>query len=163
MTDCSEYTIQPALVINPGETRRIAPNFLRKCAVYWLPDEPISFGEFNRPRIGNGLAAQCSVAGTTGQKEPLWPKAVGGIATDGSVTWTMVAAGTNGLNAISGPSVTSDISGVTCSNVSVLESSKILLDVSAGAIAEQEGELVFSFTLDGVSRIARQKIIVKKV
>lgn len=162
MTDEADYIIQPALQINPGETRRIAADFLRKCAIYWRPEEDVALTEYVRPTAGNGLAAQCSVAGTTGAREPHWPTLAGRTVVDGSVTWTMVAAGANGLNAISAPSVSCDIAGVTTANVAVAESRKIQVDVISAVIDETEGELVYTFTLNSVTRIARQKVTVKK-
>lgn len=161
MTD-TEYRIQPEAYKDPGESMPVAPDFYDMCAVRWSPNEPISANEYVRPQIANGFAYQASGAGLTGSNEPRWPKTLGATVTDGSVTWTAVAAGTNALNAISSPSATVEPSGgMTVTSVSVSESRKILATYVGGTDG-QDYEVIYQFTLNGVTRIARHVVRVRR-
>lgn len=160
MTDETDYTITPALVLDPGETRTYDVDFFSKAAAFWRPNEDYSAAEYVRPILANGFAYQ-SGGGTSGAVEPRWPRTLAQTVVDGSVTWTCVAAGANGINAISAPSVASDPTGLTVASVSMVETRKIRLTVSGG-VAGQDYDLVFSFTLASVPRVARQKVQIRK-
>jgi hypothetical protein len=155
-----EYTFMDA-VKDPGETIKVRLDLYNQCAHFWRDNESFEQNEYIRPNRANGYAYRCSVAGTSGAREPKWPQTVGATVRDGSATWTCVAAGSFGLNAITDPSGTSDPTGLTISDVSVSEDTKILSTYSGGSDGE-DFDAVFSFTLNGVPRVARQKVCIRK-
>jgi hypothetical protein len=159
-----EYEITPALCKNPESTRLIEVDFYLKCANLWRPNEPVDSGEYMLPRIGNGFAYQASGAGRTGWVEPLWPKTLGLTVVSGSITFTCVAPGTNGISSIASPSVASDDTALTVSGVTVpvTEPWKIQLSVTGGTL-DTDPVLLYSFTLNGVARAARQQVHVRAI
>jgi hypothetical protein len=157
----TEYTITPALVKDPAEARTFDVDFYAKCVQLWRPNEQVSVGEFMRPSVPNGFAYRVTNAGTTGAKEPLWPKVIDQTIPSGSATFECSTAVAQGLNAITSPAVTSDPAGLTVTAVSVQETRKIRCTVSGG-LDGQDYDLVYGFTLDAVSRVARLKVQVRK-
>lgn len=158
MTDCqSDYDVQPALYKNPSDVRQLEVDFYSKCAALWKANEDTTLNEYALPTRPNGFAYQVTVAGRTGTDEPRWPTSIGVTVVNGSTTYQCAAAGTNGISAISSPSVTSDPSGLTISGVAVSETRKIVLTVSGGVLGS-EYDLVYAFTLNGVARESRQKV-----
>lgn len=146
-----------------AESLAVELNLFTLCSVYWAPNEIYSSGQYVRPTRPTGFAYECTTGGTTGAREPRdWPTTLTQTITDGSVVWTCRAASTNGVNAITSPSATSDPTGLTISSVSVSESTKILATYSGGTLG-QDYDAVFSFTLDGVTRIARQTVRIRKL
>lgn len=156
----SDYIFQP-VTKNAGDTKPVSLDLFRWCANYWRANEQFSLNEYIRPLSPTGFAYQATTAGTTGARQPTWPKTLGGTVVDGSVTWTCVVASTNGLNAISSPSAVSEPTGLTISAVTVSESTKILATYSGGTV-DQDYDAVFAFTLNGVPREARQKVKVRR-
>lgn len=130
------------------------------CAIYWSRNEQYSSSDFVRPSRSTGYAYECTVAGTSGNREPIWPTTLNATVVDGSVTWTCRAASTNGLNAISSPSVISDPTGLTVAVV-VDESTKLIPTYSGGTL-DQDYDAVFTFTMNGLTRVARQRVPVRK-
>jgi hypothetical protein len=129
------------------------------CARKWQPNEPVTAAETIRPTRPNGFALQCSGDGLTGSKEPLWPLTLAAEMPDGSAEWTVVAAGSNGLNAASAPTYTVlPAAGLAISDLAVSESYK-LTGAYEGTVA---GEYVvtYAFTVDGRPRKARQAVTV---
>lgn len=157
----SVHVTFPETVKDPAESKKVTLNLFKYCASFWRANERVDQNEYVRPRKPTGFAYQASVAGTTAAREPTWPTTLGATKVDGSVTWTCVAASTNGLNEITSPSAVSEPTGLTISDVSVSESTKILATYSAGTV-DQDFDAVFTFTLNGVSRVARQRVLVRK-
>lgn len=157
----TEYTITPDLVKDPAESRTFDVDFYAKCVNGWRPNEEVSAGEYMRPSVPNGFAYLVTVAGATGTKEPFWPKVIDETVPNGSATFQCKAAGANGINTITSPAVVSDPAGLTVTAVSVQEFRKIRCTV-AGGVDGQMYDLVYSFTLDGVPRVARLKVPVRK-
>jgi hypothetical protein len=149
-----------ALVKDASESKSVELNLFRWCASFWRPNEQYSNGEYARPTNPTGFAYQ-GTAGTSGSREPVWPRTIDATVSDGSVTWTCKAAGSNGLNSISSPVGVSDPSGLTISDVSVSELTKILATYAGGTLG-QDFEAVFTFTLNGVPRVARQLVKIRK-
>lgn len=148
--------------INPGESVPVVLDCFNLCATFWRANEQYSQGEFIRPNRATGFAYECTTGGTSGAREPTyWPTTIAATRTEGSVTWTCRSAVTNGISAISNPSAVSDPAGLTISDVSVSESTKILATYEGGTEGE-EYDAVFTFTLNGATRIARQRVPVKK-
>ncbi|HEU4603749.1 MAG TPA: hypothetical protein VFS24_17370 [Steroidobacteraceae bacterium] len=146
---------------DPGEDLKVELNLFRACANFWQPNEQYGAGEFVRPTRGTGFSYEVTTAGTTSAREPIWPTTEGATVTSGSAVLTCRAADTNGLNAITSPSATSDPIGLTISDLSVSESVKILATYSGGTL-DQDFDAVYEFTLNGVTRIARQRVEVRK-
>lgn len=155
-----DYTFDP-IEVDPGESRKVTLDLFGKCANFWRPNEQYASTEFIRPTRATGFSYECTTAGTTSEREPIWPRAIGLTVTDGSVVWTCRAASTNGLNAITSPSATPDPTGFTIGGVSVEEAHKILATYSGGQLG-QNYDAVFTFTLNGVSRVARQRVEFRK-
>lgn len=151
-----EWTFAP-VEVDPAETKKVTLNLYRWCANFWRANEAYELLDFIRPTKANGFAYECATAGTSASSEPIWPRTLGQTIADGSVVWTCRAASTNGLNVISSPSAVSDPIGLTISSVSVSESTKILANYSGGTLGQQY-DAVFTFTLNGVSRVARQRV-----
>lgn len=155
-----EFTFPDALK-DPSESRLITLDLFKYCASFWRANEQVDSLEYLRPRKATGFAYQVTVAGTTGMREPVWPTVLAQTLVSGSVTLTCVAAAANGLNPITSPSAVSDPLGLTISAVSASESTKILATYSGGTL-DQDYDAVFTFTLNGVSRVARQRVLIRK-
>lgn len=157
-----DYTF-PAFKLDPGDTRKVALNLFRECANFWRANETYGAGEYIRPTRATGFSYQCTTAGTSGAREPVWPISLGATIPDGSVVWTASAALTNGLQTIQSPTAASDPVGLTISDVSVSEAVLILATYSApGSVPGQSFDAKFTFTLDGVSRVVRQRVEIRK-
>lgn len=146
---------------DPDESIPVVLDCFNLCANFWRGNEQFGLGEYIRPNRANGFSYECTTAGTSAFREPIWPTTISATVTDGSATWTCRAASANGLNGITSPSATSDPVGLTISDISVTESTKILASYEGGDESESY-DAVFSFTLDGVTRVARQRVPVKK-
>jgi len=159
MTTESEYIFDP-VTKDPAGARKVVLDLFAICANFWRPNEQYSAGEFIRPNRANGFSYECTTAGTSAFREPIsWPRVTGVTVTDGSVTWTCRAASTNGLAAVTGPTAASDL---TVIDVSAEESTKILATYAIGGTDGEDYDAVFTFTLDGVTRVARQTVRVRK-
>lgn len=158
----TEYTIQPALVMAPDDTRTFDVDFYDKCANLWRANEDVEANEYLLPPVPNGFAYVVTVAGRTAAKPPRFPTTIDETVASGSATLQCKAASAGGISAVSAPSVVSDPTGLTVSAVSVVESRKIRCTVAL-AVDEQDVDydLVYSFTLDGVARTARLKVQVR--
>lgn len=154
------YTFDP-LYKDAGDTRKVELDLFGKCANFWRPNELYATNEFIRSEQSPGFAYEATTGGTSGSRPPVWPRSIGTTVTDGSVTWTCRAAATNGLNAVSSPSGASDPTGLTISDVSVSETTKILATYSGGTLGN-DYDAVFTFTLNGVTRVARQTVKIRK-
>lgn len=155
-----EFRLPDALK-DPGEDLKVTLGFFGFCANYWRENEEFDLNSYVRPSRSTGFAYQATTAGLSGAKEPIWPKALASTVTDGSVTWTCVPAGANGVSPITSPSATSDPSGLTIASISVDDSIKILATYQGGSLG-QDYDAVYTFTLSGVPRVARQTVKVRK-
>lgn len=156
----SDYRFEPAKK-DPDESIKVRLRFFSLCANFWSGNEQFGSAEHCRPTRPTGFSYECTTAGTTGFREPVWPTTIGATVTDGSVVWTCRAASTNGVNAITSPTANSDPTGLTISSVSVEESTTILATY-AGGTEGQSYDAVFTFTLNGVTRVARQTVDIAK-
>lgn len=156
-----EYRIQDHPGLDPGESFKVIIDLYGMCANFWRGNEQFGTTEYIRPTHANGYSYECTTAGTSGSREPIWPKTIGATVQDGSVTWTCRAAADNGLNAITNPSAASDPTGLTIASVTASESTKILATYSGGTVGQQF-DAVYTFTLNGVTRVARQRVKVRK-
>lgn len=155
-----EFVFKPILK-DAAESKVVELNLFRWCANFWRPNEAFGLNEYIRPSTATGFAYQATTGGVSGSRQPVWPTTLAATVLDGSITWTCTAAAANGLNAISAPTAASDPTGLTISSVSASESTKILATYSGGTDA-QDYDAVFSFTLNGVPRVARQTVRIRK-
>lgn len=155
-----DYTF-PDAVKDPGAEKKVELNLFKFCANYWRANELVALGEYFRPGKSTGYAYQVSVGGTTGAREPSWPTTLGATVVSGSATFTCAEAGANGLNALSSPSAVSDPTGMTVTGVTVSETTKLLATYQGGTLG-QDYDAVFTFTLNGITRVARQKVLIRK-
>lgn len=146
---------------DPGETRSVILRFYKVCANFWRPNEIYDATEYVRPTgRGNGYAFQCTQAGTSGGREPVWPRALGATVVDGSIVWTCTAAAGNGLNEITVASAVPD-DGLSVSSPLVTEFSNVLVDYTGGTLG-QDYDVVFTVTINGKPRVATQTVKVRK-
>lgn len=155
-----DYTFGPAIK-DPAEDLKVELDLFGKCANFWRPNERYTITEYVRSELSPGFAYQATIGGTSGSRPPVWPRAVGQNVADGSVQWTATFANANGLNAVSNPSGVSDPTGLTISGVAVSETTKILATYSGGTEGN-DYDAVFTFTLNGVTRVARQTVKIRK-
>lgn len=160
MSDEADFTFD-AVEKDPSGQRKVELNFYRWCANTWRANEEVGSGEFFRPSRPNGFSYEVTAAGLTGAREPTWPSTIGQTVQSGSAVFTSRAAGANGLNAISGEGAVSSPTGLTIA-LSVSEYVKIIATYGVGGSEGQDFEAVYSFTLDGITRIARQIVRVRK-
>lgn len=158
MTD--EYRFD-SVTKDAAESLPVELQLFNLCANFWRPNEQYTASEYVRPNSPTGFSYQASGNGTSGGREPRWPTTLGGSVIDGSITWIATAASANGLNAISSPSAASDPTGLSIGSPTVSESTKILVTYSGGTDG-QDYDAVFTFTLNAVSRVARQTVKVRK-
>jgi hypothetical protein len=157
-----EYRFDDTPEKDPGESMDVVLDLSPWCAIRWLPGDDHAQSDYVLPSSPTGFAYQAGNAGRTGSREPRWPTVNGATVVDGSITWAAVAnPGTNGLNAISAPSAVSEPSGLTISSVAVSESRKIAATY-AGGVHGMDYAAVFTFTLRGLTRVARQLVPVRR-
>jgi len=161
MTDEVEYRFDP-VTKNAGESRAVELEWFNLCANFWRSNEAYSASEYVRPNVSTGFAYQTTGGGLSGAREPRWPTTLGATVVDGSITWTCVAASANGLNAVSSPSCTPDDAALTVTSVSVSENTKVLATYGGGSL-DADYEAVWTVTINGLSRIGRQKVLVRKL
>jgi hypothetical protein len=68
--------------------------------VYWYALRTYQNGDKVRAPSAAGFAFQANAGGEAGSFEPAWNKQLGGQTTDGSITWTTIAASGNAVDAI---------------------------------------------------------------
>lgn len=152
------YRFDDVAAADPDESYPVELDLYPMIVNVWRPNEPVTLAEYRRPRIPNGFSYECTSGGTTSGAEPSrWPRLIGNSVTDGGVTWTCRAAASNGINPATSPSMVSDPTGMTISNVSVTDD-RFILATYSGGLAGQVYDAVLTFTLDGKTRIARQRV-----
>lgn len=161
MTESPEYRIQPEALKDPGESLKVSIDLYDLCAVVWRPNEDYSSGEFIRPLVPNGFSYEVTTGGRSGASPPRFPTTIGNTVPSGSAILTCRASSAGGVNPITSPSASSDPTGLTVNSVAAAESHKITATY-VGGTEGQDYDVVYSFTLDGVTRIARQKVQVRK-
>jgi hypothetical protein len=151
----------PDVFKDPGETYPVELDLYPMAVSARYQNEVIALNEFVRPSMPNGFSYEATTAGTTGTREPRWPTTIAATVVDGSVTWTCRAADSNAINTVSSPVAISDPTGLTIASVSVSEIRKILATYAAG-IEGQSYDAVYTFTLNSLTRVARQRVHVVK-
>ena len=147
---------------DPAESVVVTLDWFNLCANFWRANERYQSSEFIRPKRATGFSYEATTAGLSGKIEPVWPRTVGETKTDGSVVWTCRVADANGLNVISNPAVSPDpTGGLTCTNVQISEDTKVLVTYAAG-VDRQKYDAVCTVTINGVARVGRQRVPVRK-
>lgn len=72
----------------------------------WAASTAYSVGDYVIPTTANGHIYKCTVAGTSGSSEPVWPTTDGNIVVDGGVTWECVANGDLAYHEVTGTGYT---------------------------------------------------------
>jgi hypothetical protein len=67
----------------------------------WEPGAAYDAADYVRPTAANGFEYECTTGGQSGSREPRWPTTVAATVTDGSITWTARAFGTNATDTLS--------------------------------------------------------------
>ena len=97
MTDCTDC--QGEFTQDPEDNLDYTVDFERWLVEWWSPGTSVTLASFRRPRIATGFEYECTQAGQTARKEPLWPKTIGLTVRDGSVIWTCRALSNASLKA----------------------------------------------------------------
>jgi hypothetical protein len=147
------------VIKNPTEVYPVKLDLYELVVSRWEPNEQVDAAECIR--TDNGFAQQADEAGTTGGRPPRFAATLGAKTKDGSVSWTCIAAGQNGLGEITSPNASASPDGMTISDVTVSERGKILAKY-AGGVLGTDYIATFAFTFDGVARIACQRVKVRQ-
>lgn len=156
----TEYTISPKAVKAPDDTIPVEIDLYAKCANVWRANEDVTLTEHLYPTNPNGYSYEVTAAGRTGTVEPRYPMTLGQTIQSGSVTLTCRAASAGGMSAITSPSAVSDPTGLTISGVAVAESRKITATYTGGTLG-QDYDAVYTFTLNGLTRVARHRVEIR--
>ena len=155
--DVLEISPDGKLLVGDSESMEI--DCFRFCAKFWQANCQVDTGMQIRPSVPNGYALECTVAGTTGGREPRWLTTLDATVPDGSAIWKVVAAESNGINPLSAPTAeVSPNSGLTVDSLEVLQDWKIKATYSAETAGEYQ--VMFQFVVDGQTRGARQSVTV---
>jgi hypothetical protein len=155
------YRVTRTAIKDPDEAMPVKLNWFKFCFNSWEPNELYMQGEIVRPEMGTGFAYQAAGDGTTGSRRPRWPLTIGQTVTDGSIVWTCLTGDTNGINPIESPSAFSEPAGLTIGSLAVEESYKLLATYSGGVI-DTDYAAVFTVILNGLPRVARQLVQIRK-
>ena len=145
------------VVKDPAEAVIKFLDWFNLCANFWRPNEQYTTNEFVRPPKATGYSYQATTGGTSSATQPKWP--ITGTVADGSVIWTTNAASTNGLAAISAPSASAP-TGITAGSLAVVETTKLQVTYSGGTDG-QDYDVAFTVTVNGQTRIGRQRVLVR--
>lgn len=96
MNDCAA-TCPLEFTQDPADKLDYTVKFDDELALRWEPETSYSLSDRRRPTASTGFEYECTTAGQSGRKEPVWPKVVGQTITDGSVTWTCRALSSSSL------------------------------------------------------------------
>jgi hypothetical protein len=82
---------------DPDTTEEFGVDFTARLTRWWEPRRDYSTSTRIRSRSRAGFEYECTTAGQSGLKEPLWPTTVTATVVDGSATWTCRAVSTASL------------------------------------------------------------------
>jgi hypothetical protein len=127
------HTTGDGQLLVQGDTRDLAGlsyvNGVDQTAVQWTATTAYVLDDIRLATSATGLMFRCTVAGTSGAAEPLWPTAIGGTVVDGTATWVSVGVPNNRPGATNG-----GFSGGGCEMVRSGGSNEILtVTVSSGS------------------------------
>lgn len=104
-----------------------------------------------------GYEYECTTAGQTGAREPIFPTSVGATVTDGSVTWTCRAVSTSSLKATVSSVDWSADSAITISNESL--SGQIATAFLAGGVDGTDYPVTVTATLSNAAEVPKVVIL----
>jgi len=146
---------------DPAESRQVSLDWFNVCAKFRDGNRPYSANTFVRPTKANGFDYEATTAGTTAENEPRWPTTAGQTVVDGSVTWTARVASGSSINTPGIVSSTSDPVGLTVSGASVADLTRVNATYSGG-VDGQQYDAVFTVTINGVARVGRQRVVIRR-
>lgn len=113
-----------------------------------------------RPPEANGFALQATNTGTTGGSPPAFIPRPGAIVVDGSVTWQVIAASTNGLGEATAPDATVAAEGSGDLTIDGLDiaGGRYLTGVYIPGVSGVTYTVTFSFVLNSLTRAFRQRV-----
>lgn len=146
--------------------RVIELDWLNVVANFWAPGKEYAAGNIVRPREPTGFAYQAGGDGQSGNRVPRWPRTLGGTVVDGPITWTAVAAGSNGVTTVASPTASVVPSGsLDATGLSVVEQTRVELTLSGGVegggeeIEMPNGDIVLGYAVE-VAVIAGSETLV---
>jgi hypothetical protein len=133
---------------------------------FWRAATEYDAGVHVRPTVATGFEYVSSGAGqSNGKKEPKWPTVLGGVVTDGSMTWTAVALSTAGLFRTLSTSIwEAEDSDITVGGTSIINTAGTqfaAVQVSGGTdgnVRDALNEVVFS---DGIKLHAILRVTIE--
>lgn len=161
MTEALHYRVTRPALKDPDEVMPIRLDWYKFCANIAERNERYDLGEVVRPETPTGFAYQAQNTGVTASRKPRWPLVLTQTILDGSVTWLCIEAETNGLNTLETPTAYSDPPGLTIGSLVVEEACKLSCTYADGLL-DQDYAAVFTVTLNGLIRIARQLVQVRR-
>ena len=119
------------LVKRPNEVIKVTFDFTRALEVTWRAGTEYSIGQYVRPTSPNGVEYECTAAGQSGKREPLWV-GVSSTVSDGigELVWTGRSFGDNATDTIQSRTVTAS-SGLTVANDQIAGET-VEADISGG-------------------------------
>lgn len=84
----------------PGAAKPFTIDLRQYLRSYWMPGHYYDAGDTVRAPSASGFAHQAGAAGESGSTEPSWARQIGGSVNDGSIPWTAIPAGANGIDPI---------------------------------------------------------------
>lgn len=164
--DARERRIPDAPDKDPGAQSQLQLSFLGDCGNFWEPNKQYSLGAAVIARPTTGFAYTTSAAGMSGRAPPKWPTTIGATVADGSLTWTCAAASASGaILPISNVSATIEPTGGLAAPTAAVDSTESwVVDVTypTGGTHGNDYDAVFTYIVNGITRVARQKIRVRR-
>lgn len=150
---------------NASSTRTVFLELFPNIASFWEPGFQYESGDYVRPSVPTGFAYECTTAGQSALDEPNWPRVLAETEIDGSAIWTARAAGSNAINAVSGPTATVDPTGELAVTPQALVNgtgtdSRLPLQL-AGGVVGTEYTVSVQFTASGQTLVAVFSVHVK--
>lgn len=157
---CEAAGVLKAICKAAGAAIPIEVDLYDYCGRFWRANEDYGAAETVVPRASFGYALEAQAAGRSGAREPRWKGALGETIADGSITWTIVAASGNGLNAASSPTASVSPSGeLAVANLAIDESRKLTFTYTGGT-AGTDYEVTLGFVVDGLQQYITQTVTV---
>lgn len=136
------------LTKHPSEVLRVRLDFEQNLARYREPGRLYRAGETVRPRLPTGWAYRALEDGTSSHREPTWLTSESSITLDGSVRWSAIPSGHEGVDVIVDATGLFDDPSVSVSSIS-WEGAELELLVDGGDDGDDYQGTVTIATLSG--------------
>jgi hypothetical protein len=125
-------------------------DFTRALSRFWQPGADFALNAAVLPTVPTGFQYKAQGSGRSGQREPIWPKALTGTVTEGSITWVCEAISTTSLQTtVSSVAWTADSPIAVGSQSLSGQIASALLDVTGAIDGEDYDVLVSATCADG--------------